>query len=168
MLDSLPVADASPELRAATIRAQRQGLAGTNGSLYYPWVAPARRRDGVERFAPPCGHVAGVYARVDDRAGVHKAPANERLEDALDLEHAVSRDENGDLNDAGVNCIRAFPGRGIRVWGARTLSRDRRVGARQRPAARSHRGPLDRAQPGRGARSSRTTTVLWQSDRAGR
>jgi hypothetical protein len=70
---------------------------------------------------PPCGHVAGVYSRTDLRTGVHKAPANEVLEDALGLEIGFSGTELGELNDAGINCLRSFPD-GIRVWGARTLS----------------------------------------------
>jgi phage tail sheath protein FI len=66
--------------------------------------------------------VAGVFARCDQRVGVHKAPANERLEGVLELETALTDDQQGPLNEQNVNCIRAFPRRGIRVWGARTLS----------------------------------------------
>jgi phage tail sheath protein FI len=121
VLDSLPVAGASRGLRVDAVRAQRQGLAGTNGALYFPWVAVSSPRES-DPFVPPCGHLAGIYARVDERVGVHKAPANEQLEDVLDLEHEVTHEESGELNGAGVNCLRAFPGRGIRVWGARTLA----------------------------------------------
>ena len=71
---------------------------------------------------PPCGHIAGVYSRTDSRVGVHKAPANEVLEEILKLEIYYSDDEQATLNDAGINCLRSFAGRGIRVWGARTLS----------------------------------------------
>ncbi len=71
---------------------------------------------------PPCGHIAGVYSRTDSRVGVHKAPANEALDEVLKLEIYFSDDEQAMLNDAGVNCLRSFAGRGIRVWGARTLS----------------------------------------------
>ena len=85
---------------------------------------------------PPCGHVAGIYARSDARAGVFKAPANEEILGALDLGILANKVGGGKgtdvpvvadqeaLNPQGVNCLRAFPGRGIRVWGARTLSRD--------------------------------------------
>jgi phage tail sheath protein FI len=61
-----------------------------------------------------------VWARVDATRGVHKAPANEPIQGALDLVRRVSRGEQEILNPAGVNCIRYFPGEGIRVWGART------------------------------------------------
>ncbi len=100
-----------------------------NGALYYPWLKTA----GGLQYLPPCGHVAGIYARSDARAGVFKAPANEEIFGALDLgvsdgqrEAAVPIDNQvqDQLNPEGVNCLRAFKGRGIRVWGARTLSRE--------------------------------------------
>ncbi len=118
ILDSLPRANSDEVLR------QRRGLRGTNGALYYPWLraADGLPAAGANGFVPPCGHLAGVYARSDRRAGVHKAPANEALEGALDLEINLTGEQQGELNPAGVNCLRAFPGRGIRVWGARTLS----------------------------------------------
>ena len=73
---------------------------------------------------PPSGHVAGIWARSDDTRGVHKAPANEVIRGALSLELHITKGEHDQLNPIGINCIRAFPGRGIRVWGARTLSSD--------------------------------------------
>jgi hypothetical protein len=73
-------------------------------------------------LVPPCGHIAGIYSRSDARIGVHKAPANELIEDVLKLEIDYRDDELAALNDAGVNCLRASRGGGIRVWGARTLS----------------------------------------------
>lgn len=87
-----------------------------NAALYHPWVL-----DGSAGWVPPCGHVAGVYARSDRLTGVHKAPANEVLHGVLDLRAAVDDPRQGELNPRGINCIRAFPGRGVRVWGARTL-----------------------------------------------
>jgi phage tail sheath protein FI len=70
---------------------------------------------------PPCGHVAGVYARSDDERGVHKAPANELVRGALALERAISDAQQDPLNTAGVNVIRTFPGQARpTVWGART------------------------------------------------
>lgn len=95
------------------------------GAMYFPWlhVKPfSRHKENVSVKVPPCGHIAGVYARSDALFGVHKAPANELLEGVLDLETHVSDKDQSDLNDAGVNCLRNIPGRGIRVWGARTLS----------------------------------------------
>jgi Bacteriophage tail sheath protein len=90
-----------------------------NGALYFPWI-----KTSANRCIPPCGHVAGIYARTDGKAGTHKAPANEDLRGVVDLERPVDNTIQDRLNPEGVNCLRAFPGRGIRVWGARTLSRD--------------------------------------------
>ncbi|MCH8808068.1 MAG: phage tail sheath family protein, partial [Planctomycetes bacterium] len=73
---------------------------------------------------PPSGHIAGIWSRNDDTRGVHKAPANEVVGGAIDVEMQITKGEQDGLNPAGINCIRAFPGRGIRVWGARTLSSD--------------------------------------------
>ena len=90
-----------------------------NGALYYPWIKTIEGK-----LIPPCGHVAGIFSRSDARAGVFKAPANEEIRGALDLERLVDDQTQGALNSEGINCLRAFPGRGIRVWGARTLSGD--------------------------------------------
>jgi Bacteriophage tail sheath protein len=122
--DRFAILDAHPGASLEVVMQQRLGLNATNAALYYPWV---RVPDGpalTGSFVPPCGHVAGVYARSDQRVGVHKAPANDVLQGVLDLEVNLTDAQQGQLNPAGVNCLRAFPGRGIRVWGARTLSRD--------------------------------------------
>lgn len=89
-------------------------------ALYYPWIVMVDPVSGQKVTQPPSGHIAGVWARVDATRGVHKAPANEPIQGALDLVRRVSRGEQEVLNPAGVNCIRYFPGEGIRVWGART------------------------------------------------
>jgi phage tail sheath protein FI len=73
-------------------------------------------------LVPPCGHVAGIYARTDAKTGVFKAPANEIVEGVLDIGVSLNQIEQGKLNDAGINCFRSSRSRGIRVWGARTLS----------------------------------------------
>ncbi len=93
-------------------------------AMYYPWVKVADLSTGGTKTVPPSGHMAGVYGRVDAERGVFKAPANEALLGVNGLELQINRNEQDILNPIGVNCIRAFPGRGIRVWGARTLSSD--------------------------------------------
>ncbi|HEX3092834.1 MAG TPA: phage tail sheath subtilisin-like domain-containing protein [Candidatus Angelobacter sp.] len=100
---------------------QWSDIDGRNGAIYYPWIKVRGIQQGIE-VVPPCGHIAGIYARSDGQRGVHKAPANEVLEGVLDLEHAVTNYDQDFLNPRNVNCLRSFPGRGIRVWGARTLS----------------------------------------------
>jgi len=92
------------------------------GALYYPWIKVDDPATRSTIFVPPSGHIAGVWSRSDDRRGVHKAPANEELLGALDLATHLTQAELGTLNVHSINCIRAFPGRGIRVWGARSLA----------------------------------------------
>jgi hypothetical protein len=98
----------------------------TYAAFYYPWllVADPLRLAGLVRPVPPSGHVAGIYARGDMRVGVHKPPANEIVEGAKNVQAQVEDIAHGDLNDRGVNVIRSYNGRGIRVVGARTLNKD--------------------------------------------
>ncbi|MEV7324190.1 phage tail sheath subtilisin-like domain-containing protein [Streptomyces sp. NPDC093970] len=127
MGDRVAVIDPPPSLNARQIRVWRQETAGYDSkyaALYYPWIKTFDPASGQSRLIPPSGHVAGVWARNDAERGVHKAPANEVIRGAVDLELQITRGEQDLLNPIGVNCIRAFPGRGIRIWGARTLSSD--------------------------------------------
>jgi phage tail sheath protein FI len=98
----------------------------TYGAQYYPWVRvyDPRTRDDV--MLPPAGHVAGIIARTDIEQGVHKAPANAIVVGAKGLQKPVPKGDQDLLNPVGINCIRDFrpDGRGIRVWGARTMSSD--------------------------------------------
>jgi phage tail sheath protein FI len=128
MRDRVAVIDCPPGLNPQQIREWRLNIAGYDSkyaAMYYPWIRvsdPSGESDSIS--LPPSGHMAGVWARNDNERGVHKAPANEVIRGALGLDFQVSRNEQDTLNPVGVNCIRAFPGRGIRVWGARTLSSD--------------------------------------------
>jgi phage tail sheath protein FI len=91
-------------------------------AFYYPWIYIVDPQTGSLRVIPPGGYMAGIYARSDTERGVHKAPANEVVRGAKKLEFLITKGEHDLLNPRGVNVIRSFPGRGIRVWGARTLS----------------------------------------------
>jgi hypothetical protein len=157
ILDSLPDTDPAGEqehcnglLKAANeLGADETGFAGAG--LYYPWIAvprfvppgePPGVGEGVDtHMVPPCGHIAGVYARTDEAAGLRKAPGNEVLYGVIDLQSQISDNDQGSffVLEKGepppglkkgqpplgaVNCLRAFPGRGIRIWGARTLAAD--------------------------------------------
>jgi hypothetical protein len=127
MGDRVAIIDPPPGLNARDVRVWRQNTAGYDSqyaALYYPWVKVFDPSSGRARVVPPSGHMAGIWARSDAERGVHKAPANEVIRGAVDLELQITRGEQDLLNPIGVNCIRAFPGRGIRVWGARTLSSD--------------------------------------------
>ena len=68
--------------------------------------------------------MAGIWARTDYTRGVHKAPANETVNGALNLKYRVTSAEQADLNSQGVNCIRFFPSVGTLVWGSRTLAEE--------------------------------------------
>jgi uncharacterized protein len=93
-------------------------------AFYYPWLKVAGSRNGGRRLIPPGGHVLGIYVRKDIERGVSRAPANEVVRGAVGLEYDVTRQQQDILSPKGVNVIRAFPGRGIRVWGARTMIAD--------------------------------------------
>ncbi|GHJ37433.1 phage tail sheath subtilisin-like domain-containing protein [Streptomyces sp. TS71-3] len=127
MGDRVAVLDTPPTLPAQHARTWRNDTAGYDSryaTVYYPWIKVFDPATGRNTTVPPSGHVAGVWARSDTERGVHKAPANEVIRGAVDLDVRLSKGEQDLLNPIGVNCIRAFPGRGIRIWGARTLSSD--------------------------------------------
>jgi phage tail sheath protein FI len=95
---------------------------GGYASFYAPWIVVNDPLTGVRTEVPPGGSVLGIYARSDDERGVFKAPANEVVEGALDVKFHINDATQAGMNPAGANAIRQFPDRGIRVWGARTLS----------------------------------------------
>ncbi|BAZ70716.1 phage tail sheath protein fi-like protein (plasmid) [Fischerella sp. NIES-4106] len=118
ILDSLPNANAQQVL------AHRERLQERNAALYYPWIQVQDDSYLKNVLVPPCGHIAGIYARTDQNIGVHKAPANAIVNDVLELQVNLTNNQQGPLNIEGINCLRNFPGRGILVWGDRTLSHD--------------------------------------------
>ena len=130
ILDSLPPVAVQVTQSLERVTEQRSKLRGKNGALYYPWIKAENGPD----WMPPCGHIAGVYARSDQQFGVHKAPANETIEGIVDLKFNLTNREQDSLNPLGVNCLRAFPG-GVR-----------------RNRARVHGGPIvrgrSRSRPG--------------------
>jgi phage tail sheath protein FI len=91
-------------------------------AFYAPWIIASDPLTGARVRVPPGGHMLGIYARTDAERGVFKAPANEIVRGALDVRFEISEGTQDVLNPLGVNAIRVFPTRGIRVWGARTLS----------------------------------------------
>lgn len=125
MGDRVAILDPLPDLSAQEVKRWREQEAGYDSkfaALYYPWVKI--EANGRPLAVPPSGHIAGIYARNDNERGVHKAPANEVIRGALEAVIQITKGEQDTLNPNGVNCIRAFSGRGLRVWGARTLSSD--------------------------------------------
>ncbi len=127
MGDRMAILDPPPGLNAQQIREWRMEGAGYDSkyaALYWPWIKVLDPATGTNIFVPPSGHMGGIWARNDNTRGVHKAPANEVIRGAISLELNCTKAEQEQLNPNGINAIRAFPGRGIRVWGARTLSSD--------------------------------------------
>jgi len=122
------VLDTPPGLNAQQAKEWRDyvNFDSSYAAMYYPWIeiADLSGSGQTSKFVPPSGHVVGIYNRTDAERGVHKAPANEVVLGAINLEINLSKGEQDTLNPIGMNCIRSFPGRGIRVWGARTLSSD--------------------------------------------
>ena len=130
MKDRFAVLDSIEKADLDKIQTQRNLYDSKYAALYYPWIRVFDPLTKKRINVPPSGHICGIYARNDVGRGVHKAPANEIVKGALGLEEfngikrVITKGQQDILNPRGVNCIRAFPGRGIRVWGARTTSSD--------------------------------------------
>jgi phage tail sheath protein FI len=126
----MAVLDAPPGMTPQQIRDWRSEVAmydSAYAALYYPWIKvenPIGLNGDAEVFIPPSGHIAGVWARTDESRGVWKAPANDTIRGCLDVAYGVTQNEQSVLNPIGINCIRPFGTRGIRIWGARTLASD--------------------------------------------
>ncbi|MCR5435642.1 MAG: phage tail sheath family protein [Treponema sp.] len=112
----------SPETLNGGIDSMPKPRDSNMGAYYFPWIQMFDTVQDQNVYAPPSGGICGIYSRVDATRGVHKAPANEIFRTAIGLKYDLTDAEQELLNPKGINCIRDFPGRGIRVWGARTIS----------------------------------------------
>jgi Bacteriophage tail sheath protein len=123
-----PFSTVSDSRRGITpIQDWRRRFDSKYAALYFPWldvVEPLPAANRLTRLIPPCGHAAGAFAESDRLVGVHKAPANISLSWVQDASVAIDNVWHGELNDGGINAIRALPGRGLRILGARMLSSD--------------------------------------------
>ncbi|MBC7358713.1 MAG: phage tail sheath subtilisin-like domain-containing protein [Desulfacinum sp.] len=127
----IAVLDSPPGVDPQEVREIRGAIDSSYAAYYYPWVMvsnplarPGNDRIPQEIALPPSGFVTGIYARSDVQRGVWKAPANEVVRGAVRLERDINQAQQQVLNPLGINCLRFFPGRGYRVWGARTASSD--------------------------------------------
>lgn len=110
----------APDLKADALLTWRAKLGDSDRIAFFaPWIVTA---DGIA--IPPSGHVCGALAAGEIADGIQRAPANLPLRYAAGVSLAIDDATQGLLNPAGVNAIRSFPGRGIRIWGSRTLSSD--------------------------------------------
>jgi hypothetical protein len=127
MSDRIAILDPPPGLTPQAVLDWRQNTAAYDSkyaALYWPWVKVYDPATNANIHVPPSGHIAGVWGRNDDTRGVHKAPANEPVRGVVAVGCDLTSREQELLNPVGINCVRSFPGRGIRIWGARTLSSD--------------------------------------------
>jgi len=127
MADRVAILDTPSGMNAQQVKEWRVNTTGYDSkyaTMYWPWIKVMDPVTGRPTMVPPTGAVAGIWARNDATRGVHKAPANEVIRGAIAPELNITKGEHDQLNPVAVNCIRAFPGQGIRVWGARTLSSD--------------------------------------------
>lgn len=127
LLDAPFAAARDDALGLSAVRAWRSRFDSQYAAFYYPWIKvvdPLRSPTALTRPVPPGGHVAGFYAQSDFQVGVHKAPANGPLVWTEDVTIVIDDAAHGLLNPAGINVIRSLPGRGIRIFGARTVSSD--------------------------------------------
>ncbi|HUJ10362.1 MAG TPA: phage tail sheath C-terminal domain-containing protein [Verrucomicrobiae bacterium] len=120
----------APPSDAGSVDVHRQQLTqdrdGAFAALYYPWLMipdPTNKKPNAPPIPiPPSGAIAGIYARVDNDRGVHKAPANVDIWGVVGLKTTLSDRQQGPLNLEGVNVLRIFHGTAqAMVWGARTL-----------------------------------------------
>ena len=116
--------DTPPDFLPGDALDYRNKRSSDYAAIYYPWITIANPLDGTRLDVPPAAYAAGIWARSDNARGVIKAPANEVVRSALDLEIRLSKAQQELLNPEGVNCLRFFPGPGFLVWGARTISDD--------------------------------------------
>jgi phage tail sheath protein FI len=124
------ILETAPALLAAGFESFRAQMDSSYAAMYVPWVitpnplAAAGTSIPAQITVPPTGFMAGIYARSDEQNSVAKAPANEVVLGAIDFERHIGFAEQSTLNPLGINCLRFFPDRGYRVWGARTVSSD--------------------------------------------
>ena len=123
----MAILDTPPDLNAQQVKGWLRNDANYDSAFaaaYWPWIEVHNPGTGRPVTMPPSAAMSGLWGRTDSGRGVHKAPANEVVRGATDLALNVTTEEHNQLHDTGLNVIRAFPGRGIRVWGARTLASD--------------------------------------------
>ncbi|WP_318307130.1 phage tail sheath subtilisin-like domain-containing protein [Amycolatopsis solani] len=134
LLDRLVLLDVPPEKSTVDDVAEWTGALRDFGdeallaaaAVYHPPLrAPSLDGAGL-RTVPASGHVAGLVARLDAERGAAYTPANATLLDAVDLEVEYPEAQQVRLFGAGVDLVRCLRGRGLVVWGGRTLSGDPR------------------------------------------
>lgn len=124
--DRVAIIDPPPGLSQQDILDWRAelGVSSSFAALYWPWIEVEDPVTGNPLAVPPGGHVAGAWTRQDVQQGIHDARTNVRILGAAGVNLDIAEEQQDSLDEAGINAIRSFPGRGIRIWGGRTLSSD--------------------------------------------
>ena len=149
MGDRMTILDTPDGMLPQEVLEWRMNTAGYDSkmaAMYWPWIEVMDPLTKRPMRMPPSGHIAGVWARVDDTRGVHKAPANEVIRGANGLAFQITHAEQGELNRNGINCIRAFPGRGNPDLGCADAVQRSRVALHQCPPAVQLRRRVDHAR----------------------
>jgi phage tail sheath protein FI len=121
----MAVLDAPPDaLDVTALQTHRNNYDTKYAAYYAPWLRALNLSTGRIESFPPSAYAMGIYARTDNTVGVHKAPANEVVRNIVDVALPFTAAEQDVVNPVGINLIRDLTPRGIRVWGARTLSSD--------------------------------------------
>lgn len=121
MGDRFAILDMPRDLKFEQVYDYRTKFETSYGALYYPWLEIVTD-SGARRAVPPCGFMAGLYAKCDRTEGVFRAPANIPLEGVSSLYMHMHEGQLTEMNEKGVNCLRQSPQRGIRPWGVRSLT----------------------------------------------
>jgi phage tail sheath protein FI len=123
MHERFALLDSLPEMSMSEVQEWRGHFDTSHAAFYYPWVK-VRAGEDVGVPVPPSGFVAGQIAKADKTEGVHRAPANLPLEGVVDVSRHLKKRDRDHLFDHRINTLNAFPSRGLRIWGARTLASD--------------------------------------------
>jgi phage tail sheath protein FI len=123
MHERFALLDSLPKMTSQEALEWRGHFDTSHAAFYYPYVK-VRVNEDLFPMVPPSGFIAGQIAKADKTEGVHRAPANLPIEGIVDVEKHIKKRERDHLFDHRINTLNAFPARGLRIWGARTLSSD--------------------------------------------
>jgi tail sheath protein len=153
-----PPAHADPPAVGAWVAGAEGPPRSRFATLYWPWITVADPLGGAPIAVPPCGHVAGLWARTDEELGVFKAPANQVLRGALGLAYDTNDAEQAPLTTPASTA--SGPSRGGASWSGvrgRSRSRPSRSGGTSTSAGSSPTSARRSSKERSGPSSSRTT-----------
>jgi hypothetical protein len=121
------ILDVPNHLEELTALSWAKRFDSASAAAYYPYIDmidPINQSGVTTVRIPPSGAVCGCITVIDGEKGIFHAPANTLLQGAVGLSKRLEDADYELLYPAGVNLLKYFPGRGIKIWGARTLSSD--------------------------------------------